>query len=351
MSDEQVERVFAFIRDLLHQHEVPSNILKIWESAFPLNEERHTRFLLLPVLCCQAAGGDENQATAVAAAWFLLYLAAKVLDDVEDEDALQGPWYGIGIPEAINAATGLIFTSQLALTHLPRTGADRELTLSLIKDFNRTVLRMCAGQHADLTEASGLSLERYFSIAGAKSGEFFSLACRAGALLGTGEVAPYSEFGYNLGVLIQICDDFEGVWNPKGRSDLTAGKRTLPVIYALTVAPSGIRERLERLLIKATSQPKAEEEARGVITELGAPLYLLVEAQIRCQRAEAALCSTGSPSWAYRQLIALLNGHFRMPDHATEIPPFTGTVQHKTLALLGSLVSPLDHPGPFGSGF
>ncbi len=350
MSDEQVERVYAFISDLLHQHEGPSNIVDILESAFPLDREEGTPSFLLPVLCCQAAGGNENQATALAAAWFLLCLAAKVLDDVEDEDALQGPWYGIGVPEAINAATGLIFTSQLALTHLPRMGASRELALFLIEDFNRTILRMCAGQHADLAEANISSLKRYFRIAGAKSGEFFSLACRAGALLGIDKVAPYSEFGYNLGVLIQICDDFEGVWNPPGRSDLAAGKRTLPIIYALTVAPSGIRERLERLLVKATSEPKAEEEARGVITELGAPLYLVVEAQIRRQRAEAALCSTGRPFSAYRQLIALLNERFRVPDDATEIPPITGAIQDKALALLGSLLSPFDRPPPVGSG-
>jgi geranylgeranyl pyrophosphate synthase len=351
MSDEQAERVYASIRDLLRQDEVPSNIVDIWESAFPLDGESRTPSLLLPVLCCQAAGGDEHQATALAAVWFLLYLAAKALDDVEDEDALQGPWHGIGIPEAINTATGLIFTSQLALAHLPRMGASRGLALFLIEDFNRTILRMCAGQHADLTGASGLSLERYLSIAGAKSGEFFSLACRAGALLGTDEVAPYSEFGYNLGVLIQICDDFEGLWNPRGRSDLTAGKRTLPVIYALTVAPPSVREGLEQLLVKATSEPKAEEEAREVITELGAPLYLLVETQIRRQRAEVALRSTGRPSSAHRQLMALLKGHFKVPDDATEIPPIAGAIQNKALALLGPLLSPLDHPSPINSGF
>lgn len=166
----------------------------------------------------------------------------------------------------------------------------------------------------------------------------------------TDEVAPYSEFGYNLGVLIQICDDFEGVWNPKGRSDLAAGKRTLPVIYALTVAPPGVRDRLEWLLAKAISERKAEEEARGLITELGAPHYLLIEAQIRRQRAEAALCSTGRPSPAYRQLMALLNGHFRVPDDATEISPITGAIQDKALGVLGSLLSPFDRPPPVGSG-
>jgi geranylgeranyl pyrophosphate synthase len=349
MSDERVKRVYAFIKDLIHQEEL-LNIVDIWESTFPLDKEEDTPSLLLPILCCEAAGGDEDQATAIAAAWFLLCLAAKVLDDVEDGDVHQGLWSTMGAPQAINAATGLIFASQLALAHLPRIGAGRELALFLLSDFNRTTLRMCAGQHADLTEGSDLSLERYFSIAGAKSGEFFALACRAGALMGTDEVAPYSEFGYNLGVLIQMCDDFEGLWNLQGQSDLAAGKRTLPVIYALTVASPSVRERLERLLVKATDEQEAEEEARRIITALGSPHYLLIEAQIHRQRAAVALHSTGSPSPAYRQLMALLNGRFRVPDDATEISLPPDSTHDKALALLGSFLPPLDHPGPAGSG-
>lgn len=366
MSKERIKRVYAFIKDLLHQDGVRSNIAEIWDSAFSLDGEGGTPSLLLPILCCEAAGGDEDQATAIAAAWFLLYLAARVLDDIEDGDALQSPWSAIGAPQAINAATGLIFASQLALAHLPRMGADRELALFLLEDFNRTTLRMCAGQQADLTEGSQTSrrlverlnlreveqlpLERYFWIAGAKSGEFFALACRAGALLGTDEVAPFSEFGYNLGVLIQMCDDFEGIWNPQGRSDLAAGKRTLPVIYALNVAPPNVREHLEQLLVKATVEQEAEEKARRIITALGAPHYLLIEAQIRRRRAEAALCSTGKSSPACRQLMALLNRHFRVPDDATEISPPPDSTQDQACALLGSFLSPLDRSCPAGSG-
>ena len=348
ISDERVKRVYAFIKDLFYQEEM-LNIGDIWESAFPLDKEESTPSLLLPILCCEAAGGDEDQATAIAAAWFLLYLAAKVLDDVEDDDTHLTPWSAIGAPQAINAATGLIFVSQLALARLPRMGADRELALFLLEDFNRTTLRMCAGQHADLTEGSHLPLERCLSIAGAKSGEFFALACRAGALLGSDDqrwIASYSEFGYNLGVLIQMCDDFEGLWNPQGHRDLAAGKRTLPVIYALTVAPPSVGERLERLLVKATAQRKAEEEARRIITALGAPHYLLIEAQIRRQRAGAALRSTGRPSPACRQLMALLNGRFRVADDATKISISSDSTQDQAWALSGSFLSPLAHPRP-----
>ena len=68
MSDEPVKRVYAFIKDLLHQGEMLSDIVGIWESALPLDKEEGTPSLLLAVLCCEAAGGDEDQATMVAAA-------------------------------------------------------------------------------------------------------------------------------------------------------------------------------------------------------------------------------------------------------------------------------------------
>ncbi|HID64636.1 MAG TPA: hypothetical protein EYP49_18115 [Anaerolineae bacterium] len=157
MSDERVDRVYACIKDLFRQDKVLSNIVDIWDSALPLDREEGTPTLLLPILCCAAAGGDEDQATAIAAAWFLLYLAAKILDDIEDDDTHLTPWFAIGVPQAINAATGLIFASQLALARLPRMGADRELALSLLEDFNGTTLRMCTGQHADLTEREATS--------------------------------------------------------------------------------------------------------------------------------------------------------------------------------------------------
>lgn len=166
MSDGQVKRVYAFIKNLLHQGEMLSNIVEIWESAFPLDREGGTSSLLLPILCCEAAGGDGDQATAIAAAWLLLCLAAKILDDIEDGDAHLTPWSAIGTPQAINAATGLIFASQLALARLPRMGADRELALSLLEDFNRTTLRMCAGQHADLAEGSNSPLQATTQLAG-----------------------------------------------------------------------------------------------------------------------------------------------------------------------------------------
>jgi len=313
-------------------------------------ERADSPLALLPILCCEAAGGERSQATPIAAAWLLLYMAAKMLDDVEDDELDTSQT--MSPAQAINVATGLIFASQPSLALLRKQGVDSDLLFSLHEDFNRTALRVCAGQHADLLEEVP-SLEHCFRVIATKSGEPFALACRAGASLGTDDqrqIALYSEFGYNLGVLIQIDNDFNGAWNPKGRSDLAAGKRTLPVIYALSVAPMDLRGQLKGLLSKAISEPQAEEEARRIITELGALQYMMVEAQIRRQRAESALHYAGSSSPAYSKLINLLDEHFKMSDDAIEIP-LQDAIEDKNLALLGSSPPLLDHLSPADGSF
>jgi len=310
MAKTRIEEVHNLIESMLREGQGRFEYASALLFALHSDGEGEAELTLLPVLCCEAVGGNERQATAVAAAWHLLHLAAKILDDVEDEDADGALWSTIGSSQAINVATGFIFASQLALAHLPQMGADERLALSLCQDFNRACLRMCAGQHADLTEGSELSLERYFEVVAAKSGEFFALACRAGALLGGGnaeQVASYSEFGYNLGVLIQIWDDFEGIWNPQGKSDLATGKRTLPIIYALSVAPLAVQKQLMEFLSRAADEPQAEGEARRIITDLGAPQYVMTEAQIRRRRAERALLRAGKSCLVHQQLIGLLN--------------------------------------------
>jgi geranylgeranyl pyrophosphate synthase len=208
-------------------------------------------------------------------------------------------------------STRLIFVAQRALSGLPRLGVPLPLSLSSLDDFGRTVLCMCAGQHADLAaqNATDLSLEQYRAIVAAKSGGFFALACRAAAMLGAEDtkVARYAEFGYNLGMLVQISDDLVGLWESGQRNDLAAGQQTLPILYALSVADLKQQAILRELLLQAPDDASAEAEARQIIIALGAPAYLLVEAQVHRRRAKDALQATGQFNPAYDQLSALVD--------------------------------------------
>jgi geranylgeranyl diphosphate synthase type I len=295
-----IEQLWSYNQDWLEY----TRALRTSLRCLDLESPQPPFFLLLPGLCCQAAGGDPDRTIGVAAAWVLLYTAAHILDDLEDGETT------CGASSAINVATGLIFTAIQSLAHSSHSDVTDQVLVGMTQDFACTILRMCGGQHADLVETPG-SLENCWKIAEAKSGACFALACRAGARLAGAQdevVEHYSQFGHHLGMMLQVCDDLEGIWSPAGgRSDLMAGKRTLPVVYALSVAPPTLQGQLLQCLQAAPRNSDAEAMARNLIEQTGAALYLGVEARCHYKQAQAALYAANPRESPRDQLVALLS--------------------------------------------
>lgn len=305
-SDKWLKAVYALIEEVLDEAQGSPGFTQDVRLALRSSRAGATgpSFVLLPCLCCQAVGGEQRHAIVVAAAWQLLVLAARILDDLEDQDVEGDLGTVLGPARAINVATGLMAAAPLALTHLQ---ADAAVVLDLLQDFQCATLRICAGQHQDLAPGE-IGLEAYEEIVAAKTGETFALACRAGARVGGGDaqqIALLSEFGHHLGMLNQIGDDVSGLWSKADHSDLVAGRKTWPVLYALSVASASERERLQGLLERARGDAEAEARARQKITDLGALHYLLLQAEVRHQRAKVALKSVGAP-WPIRQQLSAL---------------------------------------------
>jgi len=279
----------------------------------------------LPILCCQAVRGNPDRhlslgemsalsgdpAIVVAAALELARLAAQILDDVEDGDAVRnsvspgcGPgsralWLSSGVPQAVNVGTGLIFASLLALSRLGDCGVAPEIVADLQAEFARTGFRMCQGQHLDLVAEAeeGLSLEGYWQMAEAKTGAFLELACRAGALLGGAgeeESVPYAGYGHYLGFLVQVVNDLGGLLDEERNGDLVRHKKTLPLIYALSVAGEEEGERLRRAWAEAPYDAAACREVRRLVVELGALQYAFVQGELHYQHALSALQKAGT---------------------------------------------------------
>jgi len=285
---------------------LPSALLR-WAT----DAARLSPFLRLPLLTCEATGGDPAYAIPVAAAWHLLHCAAALLDDVEDQ-ALEVP---LDPARVVNWATALTFAAQLLLRRPARWGLPAALALALSEAFNSASLRVCAAQDADLVAGpeGDLSLDDYWRIAGAKGGEPLALACRAGAMLGTRpqtEVDIYATFGYHLGVLVQLGDDLHALWAPRGRGDLTTAGRTLPVVYALTVALPDARVRLHSLLRRAPDDPAALCELQAALANQGALHYVTLQAGKQHHLAREALLSAARPAVAQHELIKLLDAAF-----------------------------------------
>lgn len=233
-------------------------------------------WLALPILTCEALGSTDRLPAAchVAAAWELGNLAAGCLDAWQDEDTEDAVWQWAGPGQAVNLAVGLIGLSFAALSGL----ATNELlpvavALTVKGGFERTLVTMAAGQHADL--ADDLALGEYEDVARAKTGSVFRLGGWAGAVVA--EAAPdtaerYGIFGEELGLLIQAWNDLYGLQGALGKQDV-GHRRTLPVLAALEIGDDGT---------------PAGELARSPQGQSG-QIYALMQAGILHEHAAAAL--------------------------------------------------------------
>ena len=276
-------------------------------------ERDPARFALLPGLCCQAAGGDPGCAADLAAAWLLYYSAAHVFDSVEDQDQPEAWWAALGPGVAINVATGLLFSASLGLQRLFKHQQTRQVAQQVVQDFNQSLLVVSSGQHADLVNPQP-DLKQWLEIAGAKSGEFFALACRCGARLATDDPARlkgFSDFGHHLGVLLQILDDLEDL---KPGSDVETPDlspkigRSLVVAYALDVLPTPAKQRLRECLQTLLDDQQAATELIHLLDQCGAAIYLATEIERQLGLGLAALEHAAPQPPAGDILASLLRG-------------------------------------------
>jgi geranylgeranyl pyrophosphate synthase len=263
-------------------------------------------------LCCRAAGGSEQLAEPVAAAWLLFYAAAHLMDSLEDRDDPNPWWQELGMGAAINIATGLYFSAGLALQELNALSLDeqtvRQVTFQVLQPF----LVMCSGQHLDLV-GSPPTLEQYWRIAGAKSGEFFAMACQSGARLATDQadiLSGFHQFGFHFGLLLQVLDDLKDYKDLSQNArmvDARSLSRSLPAVFVREVSTDAVRDRFNQLLLQAYTDPDAVGALTQIIEENGGTLYLLVELDKHRDLALAGLDLAGVNGHARQALVAMLD--------------------------------------------
>jgi geranylgeranyl pyrophosphate synthase len=291
-------------------------------ARLALSGERHpdeaakrdsSKWALLPGLCCQAAGGDPHWADDVAAAWLMFYLAADLMDSVEDQDQPDSWWADYGPAAALNVATGLFFAASRSLNRLYDFVGIGSYAGEMIEDFHTGFIRMSGGQYLDMSIPEP-SLEQYWKIAENKSGTFFSLACWSGARLAIMEkdrLGNFADFGNHLGVLIQVLDDLDDLRElsvPSCPQKSTVLFHSLPVVYALDVSPPQIRSKLKECLFEAPHDARASREAYELIEESGVVLYIMTEIERHKQCAYDCLAQAKPLSPAGKRLGELISG-------------------------------------------
>ncbi len=289
-----LNEVYALLKNLVQEiSPYPAYLLEIQRvlNAALQAENTATSFTLLPILTCQAAGGVPQQGIPVAAAWRALHIAAHLLDDVQDGDVHHLSSSTLDIPRLINLATGFITLASLALTRLAETqGAQTAFTL--YRDFHQAILRTAGGQHLDLTLSHPPDLTTYFHLIGLKSGQPFALATRAAAQAAnvpSHRVVRYEQFGYNVGILVQIADDLAGFRRIGPQGDIRAGHWPLPVVYALEVASGQEALCLRAELARVVHREDAAAQVRALVISLGGESYAVLEMLRYRRRALDAL--------------------------------------------------------------
>lgn len=252
------------------------------------------RWAILPGLCCQAAGGQPGSTLEISAAWLLLYTAAHVVDAIQDGDPDPKIEMLGGVGAAINTANGLYLSASRLINSLENKELPGDLAAEITRDYLETILMMTGGQHLDLI-LSRVNLDQWWQIAEAKSGAFFSLACRSGARLGTTnqrKVSAYSDFGLHLGMMLQIIDDlgdFNILMDSKSGVSPELFGKSLAVAYAENVLPDSSKQELIDIIQSSSSDHASSEKLIDLLDECGAGLYMTTELNKHAYQAEAAV--------------------------------------------------------------
>lgn len=217
---------------------------------------------LLAVLVCEALGGTRAHALPLAAGLQLVHDFSLIHDDIEDHSPQRRGratvWSIWGMEQGINIGDGLFAIAHRSLHRLVDIGVDAATTLAVLRGFEEAILRICEGQHLDISGEGrfDVSTARYLEMIRGKTAALIAASTGLGARLATDDsvvVDRMTSFGEAVGMAFQIEDDILDIWGDPARTgkpqaaDLQSRKLSLPVIHALEHATLTERATFERI--------------------------------------------------------------------------------------------------------
>ena len=198
----------------------------------------------LALLCAQAVGGTATKAVSAAVAVELVHNYSLLHDDVMDRDLTRRhrrtAWSVFGVNPAILAGDALLVLAVDVLA-----GSGHPAATNAIRMLATAVQELLNGQNTDLSleQRAEVELAECVRMAEGKTAALIGCACALGAVFGGGhpeQVAYLRGFGIHLGLAFQHVDDLLGIWGDPAvtgkpvYSDLCSGKKSFPVVAALT---------------------------------------------------------------------------------------------------------------------
>jgi len=255
----------------------------------------------LTVIVAEGLAGDAKPAVAGAVAVELIHNFSLVHDDLIDRDRerrhRETVWSVWDDTTAILVGDAMASLAHEVLADSGSPYADRA-SLALAA-ATRDVIR---GQAQDvLFEQRGdVTLAECLQMAADKTGALLAVSASLGAVLvGARDAeAACHEFGAELGVAFQLVDDLLGVWghpDVTGKpvfADLAAGKKTMPVTWAIEHGGHVGAQLAEWFAARDPRAPAAAEDlqyAADLLEKAGARDWASAEADRRVAAALAAL--------------------------------------------------------------
>jgi geranylgeranyl pyrophosphate synthase len=325
-----VERVFEFLDQLILALPVPQGHRQLLQIHLRVGQERAEAWpemssIQLPLLVHAAITGDERPALPVAGACTLLYLGADLFDSILDHE-LPPSWQARDPSAASLAATTLLGAlPQLSIARLQERGTPPERLWTLALLFADYGLTMGAGQYEDLLlpTLENVSVEDSRAMAEQKSGAEYALFAAVGATLATEDrstIDAYAAFGSCFGIAQQLINDAKDIWGDERGQDLLNGKRTLPVVHALSTLRGERRERLQQLLAAARGSTEHHDGVRELLAEAGSLRYTALIVWLYQQQARSHLASVSPREPAARELYTLLDQASILPQPSAAQP-------------------------------
>jgi geranylgeranyl pyrophosphate synthase len=225
------------------------------------------------------------------------------MDDYVDRDKIPNAWQKLGRDVGTSVALALIAE---ALTTV--IGPDELTDIALGKAAGVLASHLKDASLGQARDAAGISsLEGYEQMLELKAASLIAALTEVIAVIAESKSdlrQAMRNFGWELGIAIQIINDYLGIWYPDkvakdSGGDLNEQKLTYPILYAMNVDHS-LSGEFRRLMEDAPGKRNCDRMLE-ILNELGAPEFMLSAIYVRRERALHQL-----EGWASQEDLAQL---------------------------------------------
>lgn len=261
---------------------------------------------VLLLLCCEAFGGDVQEALPAASAVEMFHNFTLLHDDIMDNAAVRRGKPSVQARWGENVA---ILSGDTMMIYAYRLlgGVPREKLAAVMEVFTPMALQVCEGQQYDMDfeEQQKVSVAEYMQMIELKTAALLAGSARMGAILGGasgGDCHKIYNFAQELGVAFQLQDDLLDSYGDerlgkKIGGDILEGKKTCLMLTAMSRASEQDRDILRHThLDKSLSDEEKIFRVREVYDRYDIPKLVEQQISLRFDKALSILDSVSLPA-------------------------------------------------------